>query len=328
MTIDYSAFSTRKDYNQSIRHFRSAKRLAAAFFKESGSISINRLLQSSEVTGEQVPVFLNSIYLDKYHYRAFSFNLERDTEFDPRGIAAYFEKKNSAKLICLHYDSSGLSNVFDPKNVEELSSAASMKKHDLLVVYCNSGAEEEGVLAQALYDAVCGKIACPAPPLEAFPEKESSRHADESSAAEIQAEVSPLKQFAPKRKALSPLKSSGVAQVRAADKNSSKSPLLGVVVTNELFHNGNVEAWKRVIDSYERSFPGNKVNVYYKAEKITDLNTLFQWGKVKSGTSLMFDVEGTKIEKIAKLKRYLYEAASSRFGPFLRGAPHRGLKLF
>ena len=31
------------------------------------------------------------------------------------------------------------------------------------------------------------------------------------------------------------------------------TPLYGVVVTNELFHNGNVEAWKKIIESYEHS---------------------------------------------------------------------------
>ena len=41
-------------------------------------------------------------------------------------------------------------------------------------------------------------------------------------------------------------------EVKPANPNSIKkmSPMLSVVVTNELFHNGNVEAWKRIMNSY------------------------------------------------------------------------------
>ena len=70
------------------------------------------------------------------------------------------------------------------------------------------------------------------------------------------------------------------------------TPLYGITVTNELFHNGNVEAWKKVIESYETYHSGLKVLVFYEGERIQDINSLFKWGKVKRGTAIMIAVAG------------------------------------
>ena len=32
--------------------------------------------------------------------------------------------------------------------------------------------------------------------------------------------------------------------------------MYSILVTNELFHNGNVEAWKKIIQSYTTKYPG------------------------------------------------------------------------
>jgi hypothetical protein len=106
------------------------------------------------------------------------------------------------------------------------------------------------------------------------------------------------------------------------------TPLYGVVVTNELFHNGNVEAWKKIIQSYEHSHSGLRVNVYYEGERIHDINTLFKWGKVKRGTPVMFSVQGENISDVAKLQRYFKQGASHMFEAFLKGSPGQILNLF
>jgi len=106
------------------------------------------------------------------------------------------------------------------------------------------------------------------------------------------------------------------------------TPKYPVVVTNELFHNGNVESWKKVIESYKRKFPGTEVLIWYEAERLKDINTLFKWGKVKHGTPIMFSVAGAEIGAVSKLRRYLLEVASPRFEAFLKGAPNQVLNLF
>lgn len=106
------------------------------------------------------------------------------------------------------------------------------------------------------------------------------------------------------------------------------SPMLSVVVTNELFHNGNVEAWKRIMDSYTTKYPDLQIWVYYEGEKITDINALFKWGKVKHGSCIQFVVVGEEIKDVPKLKRYFTQGASPMFEAFLQGAPGTVLNLF
>ena len=106
------------------------------------------------------------------------------------------------------------------------------------------------------------------------------------------------------------------------------TPKYSVVVTNELFHNGNVEAWKKIIQSYNNKYPGLEVMVWYEDERINDINSLFKWGKVKHGVPIMFGVAGDEIKDVRKLQRYLFEGASHRFEAFLKGDFDRVLDLF
>ncbi len=96
------------------------------------------------------------------------------------------------------------------------------------------------------------------------------------------------------------------------------TPMYSIPVTNELFHNGNVEAWKKIIQSYTTKYPGLEVYVFYEGERIHDINTLFKWGKVKHGSAIMISVAGDDIKDVAKLQRYLKQGASHMFEAFLK----------
>jgi hypothetical protein len=102
------------------------------------------------------------------------------------------------------------------------------------------------------------------------------------------------------------------------------TPLYSVAVTNDLFHNGNVEAWKRVIQDYESARPGLKVHVYYAGEPVLNLNALFAWGKVKRGGVIQFAVSSTggTVPGTARLRRFLAQASSRDFEPLLGGPDH------
>ena len=106
------------------------------------------------------------------------------------------------------------------------------------------------------------------------------------------------------------------------------TPRYAVQVTNELFHNGNVEAWKKIIESFKSKFPDLDVLIWYENERINDIHALFKWGKVKHGGSIFFSVAGENIKGVSKLQRYLFEGASPRFENFLRGVHGRVLDLF
>ena len=106
------------------------------------------------------------------------------------------------------------------------------------------------------------------------------------------------------------------------------SPQYGVLVANELFHNGNVEAWKKIIASYQAKYNDTKILVFYEGEEIKDINTLFKWGKVKHGTNIYVSLLGPEFRDVSKLRRYLSQGASNRFEDFLRGDPTKILSLF
>jgi hypothetical protein len=97
-----------------------------------------------------------------------------------------------------------------------------------------------------------------------------------------------------------------------------------VRVTNELFHSGNVEAWKRVIGDYEKAHPGCRVQVYYGGEPVRDMNALFTWGKAPWGSVIRFAVSppvpGDTVRDVAKLRRSLARASSRDFEALLGGA--------
>ena len=110
--------------------------------------------------------------------------------------------------------------------------------------------------------------------------------------------------------------------------NKRSTPKYSVLVTNELFHNGNVEAWKKIIESYNAKYPDLDVAIFYDGERINDINALFKWGKVKNGTFILFQIIGEDIKGVSKLQKYFFEGASHRFEQFLKLGVGKILQLF
>ena len=106
------------------------------------------------------------------------------------------------------------------------------------------------------------------------------------------------------------------------------TPQYGIAVTNELFHYGNVEAWNNIIESYKSTFPGTEVLLFHRGQRIYRIYSLFGWGKIRFGDAIFFAVAGKVIKDVAKLKKYLSDAASPRFQPFIKRNPNMPLKLF
>ena len=106
------------------------------------------------------------------------------------------------------------------------------------------------------------------------------------------------------------------------------TPKYSVQVSNELFHNGNVEAWKNIIESYAAKNPGLEVHIFHDGQRVNNINALFQWGKVKHGDVILFSVEGEEFKDISKLKRYLFEGAGIRFETYIKKDINKVLELF
>ncbi|GHV39525.1 hypothetical protein AGMMS49546_11730 [Spirochaetia bacterium] len=340
--------STRSGFNSAVRHI---KKTISIIDSAGGNTNLGDLLYElgdEDLTGERVGLLLRMFLVDKLGYRTVSSNLATVVS-DPSPLAGEFAKWKGVDLIvAYHHPDLGLL-VANPKNAEELAGFGFLRKRELLVVYAGKGSspadescQKAARLAAALFEGT--KAKAPAELLKGnFTVKKLKKNAAEEPPAKARKSAAPGPKKASKAatggrggKAAAPAQESArvaAPVVTSAAPAISKGPLrmtpmYSVAVTNELFHNGNVEAWKRIIASYNAKYPALQVYIYYEGEKILDINSLFKWGKVKHGSAIQFAVAGNDIKDVAKLQRYLVQGASNQFEAFLRGAVNNVLKLF
>ena len=309
------------------------------------------------LSGERGALLLRMLLVDKLGYKAVSSNLGAITT-DLPALAEEFEKWKGVDLVAAyHHPDLGLL-IANPKIAEELANFGMLRKRELLVIYAGKGGapvdehcEKAAKLAVALFEGT--KVKVPQELLKGnFTAKKLKKAEEEPPKKTASA------RGAPRAKAGKPAKPAKAARGKASpavaapapapSKESARvappvvtaaapaiskgpvrmTPMYSVVVSNELFHNGNVEAWKRIIASYTAKYPDLQVFIYYDGERILDINTLFKWGKVKHGSAIMFAVSGNEIKDVAKLQRYLVQGASSQFEAFLHGPVNNVLRLF
>jgi hypothetical protein len=280
---------------------------------------------------------------DKLGYKTVSSNLSSVvTDFVP--LAEEFSKWNAVDLIAAyHHPDLGLL-VANPKLAEELAAFGALRKRELLVIYAGKGSQaadelcaKAALAASALFEGNKPKI-----PQEFYKgsftvqklKKAEPPAASASAKRGRKPKAAPGKKKAEAAPAAKPGAGAGAAAPAASTPAVQAAgpvrmtPMYSVVVQNELFHNGNVEAWKRIVASYNAKYPALQVYIYYEGERIMDINALFKWGKVKHGSSIQFAVAGNDIKDVAKLQRYLAQGASHQFEAFLRGPVNNVLRLF
>jgi hypothetical protein len=293
------------------------------------------------------------LLMDKQGYYCFSSNLA-SVAADVPALAAEFEKWKAVDLIvAYHHPDLGLI-IANPKNAEELASFGLIRKRELLVIYAGKGGTPvDGTCVKAAELAVAvfegKKIKVPPEILkgsftvkkmkkaESGEEKparaarktgkavKAPRETAKSRERAVAVAAAPVPEAPPERVAAPVVTAATPAIAKGPVR---MTPMYSVVVTNELFHNGNVEAWKRIIASYNAKYPALQVYIYYEGERILDINSLFKWGKVKHGSAIQFAVSGNDIKDVAKLQRYLVQGASHQFEAFLRGPVSSVLRLF
>jgi len=101
-----------------------------------------------------------------------------------------------------------------------------------------------------------------------------------------------------------------------------------ITVSNELFHNGNVEAWVNIVESYKAKYPGLDVHIFFGGKAVENIQGLFKWGMIKNSDAILFSVSGADIQGVAKLKRYLYEGASRGYLAYVKKDVNKVLPLF
>lgn len=319
--------SRRAGFNSALRHFKSTNAVARQVQNgENLADVINESLAEGSIARYQVRAMINSLLVDKFGYAYRAHNMEENVETAEKVIerAQSWGKLNI--VLAYHHPQAGLF-VINPANPSHWEESLPLIKDELVVVYVGSveGDLDANVLEGAVDDFIKVLYGRSVKDKEAYLGPKRQRAAAQQ--RQQQAPTAEAKQEAPSPDQREDTKMA-TGEVPSAGSKRRITPKYAVNVTNELFHNGNVEAWKKIIESYKTKYPDLDVLIWYENERINDINALFKWGKVKHGVPIMFSVVGENIKDVSKLQRYLFEGASPRFEVFLRGGMDRALDLF
>jgi len=275
---------------------------------------LNESLENNEVRREQIKAIVSSLLVDKFSYVFKSHNILESWD-DASELIQTVTPWDRIQLVLVYVSPQAGIFVINPKQAEQWEQALPLIKDELVVVYAGpvgTDSVDQEVLQSAINDVIRG-----------LDREKVSPRSEYSSPRKARAVSVPGAAREPRKEAVvAPEAQKGVPVKKRM------TPRYGVLVTNELFHNGNVEAWKRIIESYKAKYPDLDVLIWYENERIHDINALFKWGKVKHGNPIMISVVGDNIKDVSKLQKYLFEGASPRFEVFLRGAVNRVLDLF
>jgi hypothetical protein len=303
MDSTFLALASKAAFNKALRHFLKVNEVVDDVESNKNLADlINVQLENGEMVEEQVLPAVGAIIRDKYGYTYDSYNLPVDiTEYGR--IVEEISKWTALDIVLVYYDPNGKTFLINPRNINHWIKTRELHHDQLLVIYVkhlkgqDKKIEKEAVAA--ISELLAGK--------DIFVNKEFVD-------ATVVAKAPPAVKPEP-------------AQVQAAT-SKNVTPKYGVRVSNELFHNGNVEAWKKIVESYTTKYPELKVHIFFEGEVINDINSLFKWGKVKHGDSIFFQVSGNEIKGVSKLQKYLFEGASQRYEQFLKIGIGQVLNLF
>ena len=347
LDYEFEAFATRKSFNRNLTHFKGANALIGEL--EAGknfADIVNSFLNQGEMEVQQVLPLVKALLVEKYSYQYFSLNV-KTTINSTNGFATEFQSWTALDLLFVYFHPESGVVLVNPKNPEHWKALSELKRNELLMIYLGLGTK--GDVSQKSFKNILNTAQNRILTLLSN-EKLSKLPATLSNGKFLfKAPKAPATKTAPKKtqKGVSTV-ASKARRVQSTQVNVINSPVsvpvvpspaggktvvspkIPIQVTNELFHNGNVEAWKRIIQSYTTKYPQCRVNIYYDGELIHDINSLFKWGKVKHGTSILVSLSTTdeKLLDLSKLRKYLLEGASPRFEFFLKGAPGTTLDLF
>jgi hypothetical protein len=357
----FDELATREGFNRSLRHFKFISRVVGEFEgKRNLADTLSDCLADKTIEAHQVLPTLNAILVDKYHYASRSHNMTDNFEDFDALTATVAGWKGLDVVVTYFHPELGVV-VVNPKNREAWEAVRVLKRNELVTVFAGAfnGGGEEAKLEQALDLLVAliegGKVktppsftkgsfvfkkrpvpsAAPAPSAARAARKAAGKASKAAPAIDYSAASAAAPSLPAYSSAAAPAAAVAAAPALATAAPPAPSgapkrmtPMYSIPVTNELFHNGNVEAWKKIIQSYTTKYPGLDVFVFYEGERIHDINTLFKWGKVKHGSAIMIAVAGDDIKDVAKLQRYLKQGASHMFEAFLKAQVGAILNLF
>ena len=306
-----SNLGSRASFNKTLRHIVSVTNIIEAVGGGTNLADLlNKMVDADHLQRVQIPPILSVVLVNKFEYTFVSMNIH-ETVTDFSKITETFKRWNGVSMVlAYHHPNLGMMPI-NPANEEHWEISHDFKKDELLVIYAQTkdGKEETALKA-----------------IDGFKKLLSGQTPEEDPAfIDVTKKAAP-----PEPPAAAPAAPAGGGAPAGAPaaKKRNLTPKYSVQVTNELFHNGNVEAWKNIIEAYEDKFKDCQCIVYHEGELIQDLNSLFKWGKVKHGGIIFFQIAGTNIKGVSRLQKYLFEGASARYEAFMKHDVNRVLNLF
>ncbi len=335
---EFEVFSSKEGFNKSLAHFQSVSTLLSKLEDYVNLADLlSDLLSEKEIEQNQLAPTVKALLVDRYTYSYDSMNLP-ETLKDFSGILKAVQTWKAVDVVITYLHPELGYTVINPKNPEHWNQVTELKRNELITVY--AGSIESDEKNKKMYDDaiklvlqfLTGKN--PKTPDQfkkgkyIFQEKKAETKTRQKPSGVKQKKSAGTKKAAPKTSAQNQEPEEAATTREQPYANKRMTPFYSVPVTNELFHNGNVEAWKKIIQSYQAKHPDLDVYIFYDGEKINDIHALFKWGKVKHGSTILFSVVGEDIKDVAKLQRYLKQGASPRFEDFLRFPVNTILNLF
>jgi len=351
---EFERFFDREGFNRSLSHFQAVS-LLLDDFEDGFNLAdiLNAMLREKEIEQDQLPPILYALLVDKYGYRTGTYNAESTIENFEHFASEAPTWKGVDVVIAYHHPELGFT-LINPKNPDHWKAVQQIRKNELVSIYAGGFADgvSDKVADQTIETCIRyldgrttkSPAALKKGEFEFMPYEEEEEEEYGGSDGLFAGGGRPRTRREPVRASASDEDDdsyeesdddeAGGSGERAQEEepvaagNRRMTPMYSVPVTNELFHNGNVEAWKKIIQSYQLKYPDCEVLVFYEGERIHDINTLFKWGKVKHGSTILFAVVGENIKDVAKLQRYFRQGASPQFEAFLRVPVNTVLKLF
>ena len=328
---EFENLSTKSSFNSALGHFQTVSDIIGTLEDYTNvADTLNKMLQDKEISQNQLIPSVNSILFDKLQYRFNSYNIKNTiSNFDV--LVDQIKKWNGIDIVMVYYHPDLGPMLINPKNKSHFDSIHTFNKNELVTIYAgNFTSETNKVNADKAISAISkyleGKKIVPSNELLNGKFKLQNKVIVKKEPSNKAVNNKKIKKTVTKSKKSSNVVSETNEEETAKPKRIT--PYYSVPVTNELFHNGNVEAWKKIIQSYNVKYPSLEVYIYYDGERIHDIHSLFKWGKVKHGSTIIFAVAGDNIKDVAKLQRYLKQGASIMFESFLKFPVNKILNLF
>lgn len=279
----FNLLSTRAGFNIALGHFKKA--LSFSGDVEDGvnlADVLSEAVEEGEISPQQLRPVLNILLVDKFGYSYQSHNLIQTVESVDK-VVDIVSQWTMLDIVLAFYNSNGDLSVINPSKKSQWETLLPLYHDELVICFVKSLQEND----KKTEESACADL---------FALLGGSNIRTKK--AYVNPDAAPEEKAAPQPK----VEEAPVSAGPAAGGTKKVSTKYSVQVTNELFHNGNVEAWKKIIDSYKTKHVGLDVLIWYDGERINDINALFKWGKVKHGTPIMFSVAGENIKDVSKLR--------------------------